>query len=72
MKIRITVYKDSGKYYTDGIAESEKDIWMWEDKFMEFVKNNLPARIGEGFVVVEDVLDDQSFHQALYRYNEFK
>lgn len=68
MKIEIIVYKESGKFYTSNVVEAEKDIPMYEDEFIEFVKNNVPARIGEGYVVVRDYEDNKSFHQALYPY----
>lgn len=70
MKIKIVVYKATGKYYTEGIVESGNDIPLFKDEFKEFVKNNLPAKIGGGYVTVEDMEDNQSFHQALYLYNE--
>ena len=70
MKIKITVYKASGKYYTDETVESDVDIPMFKDDFKKFIRENIPARIGEGYITVEDVCDDQSFHQVLYLYNE--
>jgi len=38
MKIKITVYKESGKYYTDEIVENVKDIPMFKDVFKKFIK----------------------------------
>lgn len=70
MKIKITVYKASGKYYTDEIVENIEDIPMFKLEFNKFVRDNIPAKIGEGYIVVEDMSDNQSFHQGLYKYNE--
>jgi hypothetical protein len=70
MDIEITVFKESGKYYTSDTVHNNEDIYLFKDEFLEFVKNNLPARIGEGFVMVKDASDNQTFHIALYRYNE--
>lgn len=68
MKLRITVYKESGKYYTHEDVECEKDIPSWGKEFKSFIRENLPAKLSEGYVVVEDRSDNQSFHQALYKY----
>jgi hypothetical protein len=70
MEIEIIVFKNSGKYYTSDTVKSELDIWLFKDEFRQFVKDNLPAKIGEGFVTVRDTRDNQSFHIALYRYDE--
>lgn len=70
MKIKITVYKASGKYYTEEIVENNTDILLFENKFKQFIKDNLPARVNGGYVVVEDVGENQSFHKALYKYDE--
>lgn len=71
MKIRIVVYKGSGKYYTEGIAESEKEIPLWEDEFKVFVANNLPTKYSGGYITVEDTDDHaEGFHCALYRFDE--
>lgn len=70
MEIEITVFKNSGKYYTNDIVKSDTDIWLFKDEFKQFVKDNLPAKISEGFVTVRDTKDNQSFHIALYRYEE--
>ena len=70
MKIEIIVYKESGKFYTKEIVEAKEDIPMYNDEFIEFIKNNIPAKIGEGYIVVRDYGDNPSFHQALYTYKE--
>lgn len=74
MKIEILVFKDTGKYYTSDIVESDKDIAIFDSKFKLFIKNHIPANIGDGYIVVKDLEDvdykNQSFHNALYKYNE--
>ena len=68
MKIEIIVFKESGKFYTSEVVEADRNIPMYKDEFIEFVKNNIPARIGEGYIVVRDYEDNQTVHQALYPY----
>lgn len=70
VKIKIAIYKQSGKFYTDDVVESKKDIPMWEEGFKEFIRNNLPVNIGEGYIIVEDAEDNTSFHNALYRFED--
>ena len=71
MEIEITVYKPSGKYYTSNIVNSDKEIPLWDDKFNEFVANNLPAIYSGGYITVADTKDDcKGFHSALYRFDE--
>ncbi len=69
-KIEIMVFKDTGKYYTSAVVESETAFHLWDDAFAEFVRNNLPAKIGDGYVVVKDVEPGEGFHCRLYRYHE--
>lgn len=74
MKIEIIVFKESGKYYTSDIVENKKDILMFEPEFEEFIRNNIPAKVSNGYIVVKDTEDvdynNQSFHYALYKYDE--
>lgn len=69
-KIRITMYKDSGKYYTDEVVTSEKNMFEWSDEFKRFVVDNLPATLSEGYIVVEDMPDGHGFHNVLYKTSE--
>ncbi|MDW7668057.1 MAG: hypothetical protein SCJ93_04475 [Bacillota bacterium] len=70
MKIRITSYKPSGKYYTEEIVEKDEDMYLFEDRFKRLVANNMYTCPG-GFVTVEDVdYPSQSFHGALYKYED--
>lgn len=68
MKIEIIIYKESGKWYTHDIIESDIEIPMYKEDFKEFIKKHNPADIGSGFIVTRDVED--GFHDALWRYNE--
>jgi|GEM_PF-3226398 len=73
MELQIEVYKDTGKYYSSHIVRCDCDIPFFDDRFVQFVKNNLPADIGEGYIVVTDTPraeDSQSFHRRLYKYSE--
>lgn len=70
MELKITIYKESGKYYTDEIINHEKDLQPWSEEYREFLRNNLPATCSEGYIVVEDASEEQSFHNALYRYED--
>lgn len=67
MKIKITVYKSTGKFYNSEIVEHKEDIPVWRVDYKEFIVKNLPAKLSDGYVVVEDVGDNQSFHNALYK-----
>ena len=74
MKIEIIVFKGSGKYYTSDVVENEEDILMFRPEFKEFIRSNIPAKISDGYIVIKDPedvdYDNQSFHYALYKYNE--
>lgn len=45
-------------------------IFHFRHEFKEFVTKNLPAKLSDGYVVVEDADENQSFHQSLYKYSE--
>lgn len=74
MNIKISVYKASGKWYASEIVPIEKDKHIFTEEFQRFIRDNVPANIGEGFIVVDDVDDDEDsssdFHNVLYRYGE--
>ena len=72
MYIRITVYKESGKYYTHEDVRCEKDIPLYSEEFKRFIVDNIPADLKCGFIVITDVgsLDEQTFHNELYQYKE--
>ncbi len=71
LKVKIMVFKNTGKFYTGGIATNEVDIPLWKDEFKEFIKNNIPVRcMTDGYIVVEDIDDGEGFHVALYKSEE--
>lgn len=71
MKIKITVFRENGEYYTDETVESLIDIPMWDDKFKEFIKENNPADIGEGYILTDNIDDTKKFyHCNLWKYND--
>lgn len=70
MELKITIYKESGKYYTDEVIKHKKDLQPWSEEYREFLKSNLPATCNDGYIVVEDASEEQSFHNALYKYED--
>lgn len=68
MELKITVYKDSGKYYTHHIVKSDDNMDIWRPEFKQFIRDNLPAKYGSGYITVEDVdiHRTEGFHQCLY------
>lgn len=71
MKLMITVFKESGKFYANNEVESNQDIALFQPEFKDFIKNNLPAKIEDGFVIVQDMPNEnQGFHIKLYRMSE--
>lgn len=73
MKINITMFKSSGKFYADQTAESKESFKMYEDDFLKFIYDNLPASLSNGYVVVSNAdPDSQEFFEGLYITNELK
>lgn len=72
MKIEITVFKKSGKWYTSDIIESPENIMLSDDKFKDFIRKHNPANIGEGYIVVKNVDNGEctGFHNVLWTYDE--
>ena len=70
MEIEIIIFKNSGKYYTSDTVKNDKDIWLFEQEFKDFVIVNLPAKLSDGYIMVRDTSDNQSFHTRLYTYNQ--
>lgn len=69
MRIKITVFKKSGKYYTEEVVESDKELRLFENEFQVFVYENLPALITDGYVVVNnDDCEDDNFYESLYKF----
>lgn len=72
MKLNITVFKPTGKYYTDDVAELPgKNPVLHTKEFLDFVRDNLPARLTGGFVLVQNANpNSNSFYTHLYRYDD--
>lgn len=66
IKLKINSYKSSGKWYGEQIIELEKDIPIWDDKFKKMLTNNISCACYDGFIVVDDMEDNQTFHKVLY------
>lgn len=66
MKLEITVYKPSGKFYSSCEVESP-DIPYFKDEFVEFIRENLPAKYAGGYVVIRDLEDGDGFHNCLIK-----
>lgn len=71
MEVTIDVYKDTGKWYTGETVEGP-DINLWEHAFEQFVWDHLPARIGDGYVVVKDTGKGSGFHNCILLYKNLK
>ncbi len=70
MELELIVFKESGKYYTSQVVKSDEDIFLFKNEFEQFISDNLPARIENGFVCVMDGEENDTFHIALFRINE--
>lgn len=70
MEIEILVFKESGKWYASQTVKNDIDIPLFKDEFKEFIKKNLPANIGEGYIVVLDGNNNSSFHMRHYKYSD--
>lgn len=65
MQLIVDIYKNTGKWYTTVIINHDKEIQMYEDNYMNFLKNSFKIPDG-GYVVVRDSKENKSFHQRLY------
>lgn len=72
LKINILVFKENGKFYSNAEVEHPADIKLWSDEFKPFIRDNLPADLEEGYVVVVDQEGGEGFHTALYKSNELR
>lgn len=72
MKLDITVFKPTGKYYTSCTAELPgKDPVLHTQEFLDFVRENLPARFTDGLVLVQNAdPGSDKFYTHLYRYDD--
>lgn len=73
MKIKITVYKESGKFYASDIVENDEPIFIYEDEFKQFIFYNLPAIVDDGYVTVTNIDEnDSNFYEVLYTMERLK
>lgn len=68
MKLSITVYKGTGKYYT-GHEVEVPDMEMFKEGYLDLIRSNMPGCYHDGYVVVTDAADNQGFHNALYTWS---
>lgn len=66
LKLDIRVFKGTGKFYASSEIEQEEDIPIFDDRFKRLIKENLPATLTDGTVVVTDKADGDGFHTILY------
>lgn len=69
MHIRIDVYKPTGKWYT-GHDVTAPEIPLYKPEFNKFIRDNLPAQYGGGFVVVTDRDGSFGFHNHLFQMSD--
>lgn len=69
MTLEITVYKDTGKFYTSALVTGD-DIPMYAPGFKAYIRQNLPAVVKDSFVVVRDDDKNATFHNCLFRIDE--
>lgn len=69
MHLQITVYKDTGKFYTS-CEVTGPNISMFRDDFYEFIKRNLPSKCENGYIVVQDISYSSDFHNCLIKMND--
>jgi len=67
MNIKITIYKSSGKYYTSQVCYEDKNINLFDDEWINWLNDHLPAHLEEGYAVTEDWDSYEGFHNALYK-----
>lgn len=65
MRLIVDVYKNTGKWYTTIIINTDDEILMYENGYKDFLKQNFTVPEG-GYAVVRDDNDNKTFHQRLY------
>lgn len=68
MNLTITVYKDTGKFYTSETVNVPADTQMWHENFRQLIRDNLPAVYSGGFVTV--VGDGENFINCMFKMDE--
>lgn len=67
MKLKVTFYKTTGKYYEEGFVTVDPEKIHDRDFVLEIIKNQKIVGHPEGFyMVVEDTDEDGPFCQRLY------
>jgi len=70
MKILLTVYKDTGKYYTSESVETDIDPIKQHEAFLELIKEKCPARLTNGVMTVMNQDEDGTFVNRMYPLNQ--
>lgn len=65
MRLIVDVYKNTGKWYTTIIINTDDEILMYEKGYDDFLKQNIKVPEG-GYAVIRDDNDNRTFHQHLY------
>ena len=68
MNLTITVYEDTGRFYSDATVNVPADTQMWDENFRQLIRDNLPATYEDGFVTV--VGDGENFVNCLFQMND--
>lgn len=72
-KIRITVWKESGKYYTHDDVDIPAELNIWQTEFRKFIWEHRGATCADGFITVQDIDScdfNSGFHTILLRSND--
>lgn len=71
MKLTVTAYKSTGKFYDSADIECSENIELFDDRFKELIRSAVPC-LQDGFVVVTDKPDGEGFHNHLFFANELR
>lgn len=70
MKLLLSVYKDTGKYYTSNVIETDIDVIKQDAEYMQLIRDNCPAKLTDGYMIVKNEDDDGQFVDRLYMLNQ--
>lgn len=71
MKINIVVFREDGEFCNDTVVEVPSDIPYWHDEFKKIVRDNNPEDIGEGYIMTDDLNNDDPFYYCkLWKYDD--
>ena len=66
--LNITIYKPTGKFYQEYKIKTEKDIPLYHiEKLKNFLKENKIHYSSDNFILIQDDLDGDGFHNHLFR-----